>query len=114
MLQGCTLSWYNLNKRGPWSGAPDSFLETVTQILDEFLTPAVATKAQQGFDRVKYTQNLGICAYICELQTLSNHIFMPIDEYTLQRQIVVAIPQMICMWLIEHEDLSMSTLTVVE
>jgi hypothetical protein len=39
---------------------------------------------------------------------------MPIDEYTLRRQIVAAIPQTICHWLINYKDLSISTSTVVE
>jgi hypothetical protein len=39
---------------------------------------------------------------------------MPIDEYTLQQQIITAIPQTICHWLINYKDLSTSTSMVVE
>ena len=60
-----------------------SFLDTVICLSDEFLTPAAATKAQQSWEKVQYSSMLGIRTYIQELQTLSNHVFMPIDEYTL-------------------------------
>ena len=39
---------------------------------------------------------------------------MVIDEYTLRRHIVEAIPQSICDWLIEHKGLSTSMSTVAE
>src|SRR5271169_3359385 len=86
----------------------------ILAISDEFLTPASATKAQQNLERVMYTTTLGIRAYVREVQNLSRHIFMPIDEYTLRRQIIAAIPQTICNWLIDYKDLSASTSTVVE
>jgi hypothetical protein len=113
-LEGRALSWYNLNMRGPLSGPPLTFLDTIINVSDEFITPASATRAQQSFDRVKYSRSLGIRTYVRELQTLSTHIFMTIDEYTLRRQIVNAIPQIICDWLIEHKGLSTSTSTIVE
>ena len=49
-----------------------------------------------------------------EMQTLSSHIFLVVDKYSLRRHIVEAIPQSICDWLIEHKGLSTSTSTVVE
>src|SRR5271170_6299357 len=39
---------------------------------------------------------------------------MPIDEFTLRRQILTAIPQSICNWLILYKDLSMSTSPVAD
>src|SRR6266849_3020693 len=39
---------------------------------------------------------------------------MPIDEYMLRKQIIAAIPQTICHWLINYKDLSISTSTAVE
>src|SRR5271169_3827342 len=96
------------------SGPCISFLDVILAISDEFLTPASATKAQQNLERVTYTTTLGICAYVREVQNLSRHVFMPIDEYTLRRQIIAAIPQTICNWLIDYKDLSTSTSTVVE
>jgi hypothetical protein len=89
-------------------------LDTIICISDEFLTPAAATRAQQSLEKVQYSSTLGIRTYVRELKTLCNHIFMPIDEYTLRRQIVAAIPQTICHWLINYKDLSISTSTVVE
>jgi hypothetical protein len=76
-------SWYNLNMRGLLSRPRLSFLNTILAVSDKFLTPAAATKAQQNLEKVQYSSTLGICAYIRELQTLCNHVFMPIDEYTL-------------------------------
>lgn len=100
--------------RGPLSGPRLSFLNTITSIADKFLTPAAATKAQQSLEKVQYLMTLGIRTYVHKLQTLSNHVFMPIDEYTLRKQIVAAILQTICHWLINYKDLSISTSMVVE
>jgi hypothetical protein len=113
-LEGRALSWYDLTMRGPLSGPRLSFLDTVIYLSDEFLTPAAATKAQQSWEKVQYSSTLGIRAFVRELQALSNHVFMPIDEYTLRRQVIAAIPQTICHWLINYKDLSTSTSTVVE
>ena len=49
-----------------------------------------------------------------EMQTLSSHIFLVVDEYSLHQHIVEAILQSICDWLIEHKGLSTSKSTVVE
>jgi hypothetical protein len=91
-----------------------AFTDTILRISDEFLTPASATKAQQSFDRVKYARSRGIHSFVREMQTLSSHIFLVVDKYSLCRHIVEAIPQSICDWLIKHKGLSMSTSTVVE
>jgi len=113
-LEGRALSWYNLNLRGPLRLEPNSFLDMVIHVSNEFITPAAATKAQQSFDRVQYTRAQGIRSYVRELHTLSYHIFMPIDEFTLRRQILTAIPQSICNWLIIYKDLSTSTSPVAD
>jgi hypothetical protein len=55
-------------------------MNTILTVSDEFLTPAAATKAQQNLEEVQYSSTLGIRAYVREL---CNHVFMPIDEYTL-------------------------------
>jgi hypothetical protein len=83
VLDGRALGWYNLNMRGPLSGPKLSFLDTILCISDEFLMPAAATKAQQSLEKVQYSSTHGIRSYVQEIQTLSNHVFMPIDEYTL-------------------------------
>jgi len=79
-LEDRALRWYNLNMRGPLSGQRISFLDVILAISDEFLTPASATKAQQNMERVTYTTTLGIRAYVREVQNLSRHVFMPIDD----------------------------------
>src|SRR5271170_2066135 len=112
--EGRALSWYNLNLRGPLRLEPNSFLDMVIHVSNEFITPAAATKAQQSFDRVQYTRAQGIRSYVRELNTLSYHIFMPIEEFTLRRQILTAIPQSICNWLIMYNDLSTSTSPVAD
>src|SRR5271170_6304066 len=53
-------------------------------------------------------------SYVRELHTLSYHIFMPIDEFTLRHQILTAIPQSICNWFIMYKDLSTSTSPVAD
>jgi hypothetical protein len=70
--------------RGPLSGPKLSFLDMILCISNEFLTPAAATKAQQSLKKVQYSSTHRIGSYIREIQTLSNHVFMPINEYTLQ------------------------------
>src|SRR5271154_2907875 len=113
-LEGRDLSWYNLNLRGPLRLEPNSFLDMVIHVSNEFITPAAAPKAQQSFDRVQYTRAQGIRSYVRELHTLSYQIFMPIDEFTLRRQILTAVPQSICNWLIMYKDLSTSTSPVAD
>jgi hypothetical protein len=55
------------------------------KLADMFMTPAAVMKAQHSFDKITYTKDKGIKAYICELQMISKHILLPIDEYTLQK-----------------------------
>jgi hypothetical protein len=59
-------------------------------ISDKFLMPVAATKVQQSLEKVQYSSMLRIHTHVHKLQTISNHIFMPIDKYTLQQQIVAA------------------------
>src|SRR6266852_7488790 len=113
-LEGRALNWFDLNMRGPLSGPCLNFENEILRVTDEFLTPAVATKAQRSLEQVQYSTTNGICAYVHDLQTLYTHIFMPIDKFTLRRQILSAVLQTICNWLINFRDLSTSTSTVVE
>ena len=89
-------------------------MDIIFYISNEFLTSAVATKAQQSIEKVQYSTALSIHTYIQELQTLSTHVFMLINEYTLRRQIVTAIPQTIRHWLINYKNLLTLTSTVVK
>jgi hypothetical protein len=75
VLEGRALSWYNITMRGPLSGPKLLFLDMVIYLSNKFLTPVAATKAQQSWEKVQYSPTLGIHAQ--ELQTLSNHVFMP-------------------------------------
>jgi hypothetical protein len=81
-----------------------------------FITPAAVMKAQCSFDKITYTctKDKGIRAYIRELQMISKHILLPIDEYTLQKQIVEVIPSTIHNSLIDLKGLSTSTSSVAE
>ena len=93
---------------------PPDFITILLRLADYFITPAVVTKAQSGFDKVIYTTTVGIQAYICELERISKHILLPIDEYTLCHRIVEAIPSSIRNHLIDLRGLSTSTTSVVE
>jgi hypothetical protein len=55
------------------------------KLADMFVTPAAVTKAQCSFDKVMYTKDKGIRAYVHKLQMISKHILLPINEYTLQK-----------------------------
>src|SRR3984885_15273700 len=92
---------------------PPDFITVLLRLADRFITPAAVTKAQHGFDRITYTKEKGILAYVRELQLISKHI-LPIDEYTLRRRIVEAIPSTIRNHLIDLKGLSTSTSSVAE
>jgi hypothetical protein len=113
-LAGPACDWYEVEILKEDGRHRTSFEEMMLNLSDEFLTPASATKAQSSFDRVRYSKSRGIRAYTRELQTLSAHLFMKVDEYTLRRHIINAIPQSICNWLIELKGLSTSTSSVAE
>jgi hypothetical protein len=91
-----------------------NFIDTITRLADAFITPAAATRSQQSFERVRYDSDKGIRAYVRELQMISYHLLMPVDEYTLRKRIVEAIPYRIRNHLIDYKGLSTSTSSVVE
>jgi hypothetical protein len=62
---------------------PPAFLMILLKLADTFITPAAVTKAQCSFDKITYTKDKGIRAYIRELQMISKHILLPINEYML-------------------------------
>ena len=75
-------------------------------LADTFVTPTAVTKAQRSFDKVTYTKDKGIRAYTRELQMISKHILLPIDEYTLRKRIVEVIPSSIRNNIIDLKGLS--------
>jgi hypothetical protein len=93
---------------------PPAFLTILLKLADTFITPAAVTKAQCSFDRITYTKDKGIRAYVRKLQMISKHILLPIDEYTLRKRIIEVIPSTICNSLIDLKGLSTSTLSVAE
>src|SRR5271170_2638198 len=90
------------------------FVDVILRLSDAFITPAAATRSQHSFERVVYDGSKGIRAYVRELQMISYHLLMPVDEYTLRRRIVDAIPWRIRNHLIDFKSLSTSTSSVVE
>jgi hypothetical protein len=64
---------------------PPAFITILLKLAEMFVMPAAVTKAQCSFDKITYTKDKGIRAYICELQMISKHILLPIDEYTLRK-----------------------------
>lgn len=116
-LSGHAQTWYEnsirMGTRNVHSFPPD-FITVLLRLADRFITPAAVTKAQRGFDRITYTKEKGILAYVRELQLISKHILLPIDEYTLRRRIVEAIPSTIRNHLIDLKGLSTSTSSVAE
>ena len=83
-------------------------------MADVFISPAVATRAQQRFDQIRYLRQKGILSYMQELQMVSYHILLPVDKYMLQKQIIQAIPSSIRNMLINYKGLSVSTSSVAE
>jgi hypothetical protein len=93
---------------------PPAFITILLKLAETFVTPAAVTKAQCSFDKITYTKDKGIRAYVCKLQMISKHILLPIDEYTLRKQIVEVIPLMIRNSLIDLKGLSISTSSIAE
>ena len=91
-------TWYDtMIHTGMWGlhAFPPAFLMILLNLADTFVTPTAVTKAQHSFDKVTYMKDKGIRAYTCELQMISKHILLPIDEYTLRKWIVEVIPSSI-------------------
>ena len=83
-------------------------------MADMFISPAAAMQVQQRFDQITYSRQKGILSYVWELQMVSYHILLPVDEYTLWKQITQAIPSSIRNILIDYKGLSVSTSLVAE
>jgi len=116
-LTGHAQTWYENSIRMGTRNVhsfPPGFITILLNLADRFITPAAVTKAQRGFDKITYTKDKGILAYVRELQLISKHILLPIDEYTLRRRIVEAIPSNIRNHLIDLKSLSTSTSSVAE
>ena len=110
-------TWYNTTICTGTCGLhafPPVFLMILLNLADTFITPAAVTKAQCSFDKVTYTKDKGIRAYTHELQMISKHILLPIDEYTLRKRIVKVIPSSIRNNIIDLKGLSISTSSVAE
>jgi hypothetical protein len=95
-------------------GFPPAFLTILLKLADTFVTPAAVTKAQCSFDKITYTKDKGIRAYIHKLQMISKHILLPIDKYTLRKRIVEVIPSTIHNSLINLKGLLTSMSSVAE
>jgi hypothetical protein len=93
---------------------PPVFIMILLKLAETFVTPAAVRKAQHSFDKIAYTKDKGIRAYVHKLQMISKHILLPIDEYTLRKRIVEVIPSTIRNSLIDLKGLSTSTLSVAE
>jgi hypothetical protein len=74
---------------------PPAFIMILLKLAETFVMPAAVTKAQRSFNKITYTKDKGIRAYVRELQMISKHILLPIDEYTLRQRIVEVIPSTI-------------------
>jgi hypothetical protein len=86
VLKDQVQTWYDTSiqtgMRGLHAFSP-AFVTILLKLADTFVMPAVVTKAQHSFNKIAYTKDKGIRAYVRELQMISKHILLPIDEYTL-------------------------------
>ena len=79
-LSGHTEMWYEHSVRTLRTGMrsvhafPPDFVTILLRLMDQFITPAVVTKAQSGFDKVVYTTTVGIQAYARELERISYYL----------------------------------------
>lgn len=109
-LTGKAAHWYHLHyQRG---STEPSFREIIHILADRFITPAAAIRAQHKFERVKYSLQAGIRAYLSDLEIHSSHMFLQIDEYSLRRHVLEAIPPRMRNDLMDHKGLSTTTSTL--
>jgi hypothetical protein len=116
-LEGPAQIWFDTTIRPSRPGGYREmfkFIDVMLRLSDAFITPAAATRSQQSFERVTYNSEKGIRAYVRELQIISYHLLMPVDEYTSRRRIIEAIHWRIRNHLIDFKGLSTSTSSVVE
>jgi hypothetical protein len=117
VLKDRAQTWYDMSIRMGMHGLhafPPAFIMILLKLAEMFVMPAAVTKAQCSFDKIAYTKDKGIRAYVRKLQMISKHILLPINEYTLRKQIVKVIPLTIWNSLIDLKGLSTSTLSVAE
>ena len=113
-MKGSAQAWFDTTIR---CGAPNNtedritFIQAIFKMADAFISPATATWAQQRFNQIMYTRQKGILSYV---QELSYHILLLVDEYTLWKQIIQAIPSSIRNMLIDYKGLSVLTSSVAE
>jgi hypothetical protein len=116
-MRGPAQAWFDTTiRRGAPNNTEDriTFIQAIFRMADAFISPAAATRAQQRFDQITYARRKGILSYVRELQMVSYHVLLPVDEYTLRKQIIQAIPSSIRNMLIDYKGLSVSTSSVAE
>ena len=75
-MKGSAQAWFNTTIR---CGAPNNtedritFIQAIFKMADAFISPAVATQAQQRFDQITYLRQKGILSYVWELQMVQYH-----------------------------------------
>jgi hypothetical protein len=116
-LKDWAQTWYDMSIPTGTHGLhtfPSAFIMILLKLAETFVMPAAVMKAQCSFNKIAYTKDKGIRAYVHELQMISKHILLPIDEYTLRKRIVKVIPLTIRNSLIDLKGLSTSTSSVAE
>ena len=116
-MKGSAQAWFDTTiQRGAPNNTEDriTFIQAVFKMADAFISPAAAMRAQQRFNQITYSRQKGILSYVRELQMVSYHILLLVDEYTLQKQIIQAIPSSIRNMLIDYKGLWVLTSSVAE
>ena len=112
-LQGKAAHWYHLYFRKESTRAPAlGFANIIHSLADRFITPAAAIRAQNNFERVKYRLERGIRTFITELEIHASHMFQPVDDYTMRRLVIEALPPKMRNDLMDHKGLSVTTSSI--
>jgi hypothetical protein len=88
VLKDRVQTWYNTSIQTGMRGLhafPPAFIMILLKLAETFVMPAVVMKAQCSFNKIAYTKDKGIRAYVHELQMISKHILLPINEYITQK-----------------------------
>ena len=91
-MAGPAITWFDTFTRPDSTGETPKFLNTICRLADAFISPAVATKAEQRFRQISYNEWEGIAVFIHELRMTSSYNLLLVTENTLRKHITEAIP----------------------
>ena len=91
-MKGPAKNWFNAFAQPDSFRETPKFLHTICSLADAFISRAAATKANQRFNQISYSQMEGITVFIQELRETSCYNLILVTENSLRKRITEAIP----------------------